>query len=194
MTGYELAKTFDASIGFFWKADHQQIYRELTRLRDRGQVVGREVVQSGKPNKLVYTLTSEGRTALRHWGAKPSSPPSIKDDMLVRLFALDDLDIDPLRADLMARLEHHRDRLSRFERILNKRFPQGTASSADTGKLLCLRMGVRHERAVAEWCEEALETLSAASGATVMPIAGSRRQDSERQDGERQDDEPQENG
>ena len=194
MTGYELAKTFDASIGFFWKADHQQIYRELTRLRDRGQVVGCEVVQSGKPNKLVYTLTSEGRAALRHWGAKPSSPPSIKDDMLVRLFALDDLDIDPLRADLMARLEHHRDRLSRFERILNKRFPQGTASSADTGKLLCLRMGVRHERAVAEWCEEALETLSAASGATVMPIAGSRRQDSERQDGERQDDEPQENG
>ena len=194
MTGYELAKTFDASIGFFWKADHQQIYRELTRLRDRGQVVGCEVVQSGKPNKLVYTLTSEGRTALRHWGAKPSSPPSIKDDMLVRLFALDDLDIDPLRADLMARLEHHRDRLSRFERILNKRFPQGTASSADTGKLLCLRMGVRHERAVAEWCEEALETLSAAAGATVMPIAGSRRQDSERQDGERQDDERQENG
>jgi len=194
MTGYELAKTFDASIGFFWKADHQQIYRELTRLRDRGQVVGCEVVQSGKPNKLVYTLTSEGRAALRHWGAKPSSPPSIKDDMLVRLFALDDLDIDPLRADLMARLEHHRDRLSRFERILNKRFPQGTASSADTGKLLCLRMGVRHERAVAEWCEEALETLSAASGATVMPIAGSRRQDGERQDGERQDDEPQKNG
>ena len=36
MTGYELAKTFDASIGFFWKANHQQIYRELTRLRDRG--------------------------------------------------------------------------------------------------------------------------------------------------------------
>ena len=31
MTGYELAKTFDASIGFFWKADHQQIYRELSR-------------------------------------------------------------------------------------------------------------------------------------------------------------------
>ena len=60
MTGYELAKTFDNSIGFFWKADHQQIYRELTKLRDRGHIQGREVVQSGKPNKLVYTLTPEG--------------------------------------------------------------------------------------------------------------------------------------
>ena len=75
MTGYELAKTFDSSIGFFWKADHQQIYRELSKLRDRGHIQGREVVQSGKPNKLVYTLTPEGRAALRHWAARPSTRP-----------------------------------------------------------------------------------------------------------------------
>jgi len=143
MTGYELAKTFDASIGFFWKADHQQIYRELSRLRDRGHIRGREVVQSGKPNKLVYTLTSEGRAALKHWAARPSSPPSIKDDLLVRLYALDCIDIEPLRADLMARLEHHRDRFGRYERILKKRFPDGTAAPADAGKLLALHISLR---------------------------------------------------
>ncbi len=176
MTGYELAKTFDTSIGFFWRADHQQIYRELTRLRDRGHIQGREVVQSGKPNKLVYTLTTEGRAALRQWAARPSSPASIKDDLLVRLYALDCVDIDPLRADLMARLEYHRDRFSRYERILKKRFPQGTASSADIGKLLGLRMGLRYERAVAEWCEEALDTLpGGATGMNVTPISGGQR-------------------
>ncbi len=163
MTGYELAKTFDASIGFFWKADHQQIYRELSKLRDRGHVQGREVVQSGKPNKLVYTLTPEGRTALRHWAARPSIPASMKDDLLVRLYALDSVEIEPLRDDLMARMEHHRDRADRYERILNKRFPQGTAAPADTGKLLLLRMGLRHERSVAEWCEEALDALATLS-------------------------------
>src|SRR5260221_7351762 len=164
MTGYELAKTFDSSIGFFWKADHQQIYRELSRLRDRGHVQGREVVQSGKPNKLVYTLTTEGRAALRHWSARPSTPPQIKDDLLVRLCALDSVDIESLRADLMARLEHHRDRHARYERILNKLFPDGKATSvADTGKLLGLHLGLRHERTVAEWCEEAIEALSAIS-------------------------------
>jgi DNA-binding PadR family transcriptional regulator len=171
MTGYELAKTFDASIGFFWKADHQQIYRELTRLRDRGYVQGREVVQSGKPNKLVYTLTAEGKEALRHWAARPSSPPSIKDDMLVRLCALDSIDMEPMRADLMARLEYHRDRLARYERVLKKRFPQGADSLAETGKLLGLRLGLRHERAVVEWCEEALQTLTLeVGGANATPI------------------------
>ena len=173
MTGYELAKTFDNSIGFFWKADHQQIYRELTKLRDRGHIQGREVVQSGKPNKLVYTLTPEGRAALRHWAARPSVPASIKDDLLVRLYALDSVDIEPLRTDLMARLEHHRDRCARYERILAKRFPDGTADLADLGKLLALRLGVRHERAVVEWCEDALAALPAGSGkAKVTPIAG----------------------
>jgi len=171
MTGYELAKTFDSSIGFYWKANHQQIYRELTRLRDRGHIEGCEVVQSGKPNKLVYTLTFEGRAALKHWAAKPSIPPSIKDDLLVRLYALDSVDIEPLRTDLMARLEHHRDRYDRYERLLNKRFPQEIAPPADIGKLLSRKVGMRHERAAAQLCEEAIEALSALAGkSNVVPL------------------------
>ncbi|WOH81180.1 PadR family transcriptional regulator [Bradyrhizobium sp. BEA-2-5] len=177
MTGYELAKTFDSSIGFFWKADHQQIYRELSKLRDRGYIQGREVVQSGKPNKLVYTLTAEGRAALKHWAARPSVPPSIKDDLLVRLYALDCVDIEPLRTDLMARLEHHRDRYERYERLLNKRFPDGTAPPADVGKMLSLRLGMRHEHMVVEWCGEALDALSAMSGrSNVLPLDDGKRE------------------
>jgi hypothetical protein len=77
----------------------------------------------------------------------------------------------------MVRLEHHRDRALRYERLLNKRFPDGKASAADTGKLLGLRIGLRHERMVAEWCEEAIDALSAISqGTRVLPLAGDRRE------------------
>jgi DNA-binding PadR family transcriptional regulator len=178
MTGYELAKTFDSSIGFFWKADHQQIYRELSKLRDRGYIQGREVVQSGKPNKLVYTLTPEGRTALRHWAARPSTPASTKDDLLVRLHALDSIDLEPLRTDLMARLEHHRDRHANYERILKKRFPDGKAEGRlDIGNFLLLRLGARHEQMVADFCEEALAALEADSGkANVVPLEDGKRE------------------
>src|SRR6185437_6607810 len=138
MTGYELAKTFDSSIGFFWKADHQQIYRELSKLRDRGHVQAREVVQSGKPNKLVYTPTPEGKAAFRHWAARPSMPASIKDDLLVRLYALGSVDIEPLRTDLMARLEHHRDRDQPHERLQTMHHAQGVAPHDDVGHLCSL--------------------------------------------------------
>jgi hypothetical protein len=82
----------------------------------------------------------------------------------------------------MARLEHHRDRFLRYERILNKRFPDGTASPADTGKLLGLRAGLRYERNIAEWCEEAIEALSAITrGGNVQPLEALPLEDGRRE-------------
>ena len=65
LSGYELAKDFETSLGFFWQASHQQIYQELRKLADKGWLNKREVNQSGKPNKIVYGLTAVGRDA-RH--------------------------------------------------------------------------------------------------------------------------------
>ena len=77
----------------------------------------------------------------------------------------------------MARLEHHRDRHANYERILNKRFPDGVATGVlDLGNLLLLRLGARHEQMVADFCEEALEALSAMSKGAVVPIDEARRE------------------
>jgi hypothetical protein len=39
------------------------------------------------------------------------------------------------------------------------------------GKLLGLKVGMRHERVVAEWCEEAIEALSMLTGrGNVVPL------------------------
>ena len=35
LSGYELARDFETSLGFFWQASHQQIYLELRKLADR---------------------------------------------------------------------------------------------------------------------------------------------------------------
>jgi len=35
-SGYELARRFDRSIGYFWAATHQQIYRTLRTMQDDG--------------------------------------------------------------------------------------------------------------------------------------------------------------
>ena len=37
-SGYELARRFDRSIGYFWAATHQQIYRTLKSMEDDGWV------------------------------------------------------------------------------------------------------------------------------------------------------------
>lgn len=175
MSGYDLAKSFDASIGFFWTADHQQIYRELGRLKERGHVDAREVIQSGRPNKLVYTITSSGLAALKAWSQRPSAPAPIKDDLLVRFYALGHVDIGALRVQLTQRMELHTDRQRRFQDILERHFSGKQLSLSQTGRLLALRMGLRYEQACIEWAEEALQSLPADLGTAVTPIAGRQK-------------------
>ncbi|MCV7178893.1 PadR family transcriptional regulator, partial [Mycolicibacterium sphagni] len=54
-SGYELASRFDRSIGYFWSATHQQIYRTLRAMEADGWVHVTPVVQQGRPDKKVYT-------------------------------------------------------------------------------------------------------------------------------------------
>ena len=81
-SGYELARRFDKSIGFFWSATHQQIYRVLKRMEERGWVTGEAIAQDGRPDKKVYTVSAAGDAELARWIAEPTD------------------DIGPLRSEL----------------------------------------------------------------------------------------------
>jgi DNA-binding PadR family transcriptional regulator len=86
-TGYELSKIFDESLQNFWIAQTSQIYRELDRMEKQGLVSSQSVIQEKKPNKRMYSITDDGRTAFREWlsnGVAQFESPHIK--FLVRVF------------------------------------------------------------------------------------------------------------
>ena len=47
-SGYDLAQRFDKSIGYFWHATHQQIYRELGRMEAAGWIASSVHPDAGK--------------------------------------------------------------------------------------------------------------------------------------------------
>ena len=53
-TGYDITKEFSATIGYFWKASHQQVYRELNKMAQNQLVTCVLEPQEGKPC-LLYT-------------------------------------------------------------------------------------------------------------------------------------------
>lgn len=169
MTGYELARTFETSIGFFWQASHQQIYRELARLREQGLAESEEVAQSGKPNRIVHHLTAAGRERLRAWSVAASDPPAVKDPLLVKLYALDLIDREALIADLQRRLSLHGERLALYQRILHKRYEGRELDLRQSGKLMGLRSGLSFERHAIAWCEETLQALQALAQKPAEP-------------------------
>ena len=161
MSGYDLAKNFDASIGFFWRASHQQIYRELGKLRERGYVKSEEISQSGKPNRIVHTITPNGAKALRDWSLKPARMPSIKDDLLVKFYALGDVDLDALKDQLTIRIEQHQTKLQKFYRIKERYYSGDKFSLNQKGKLIALDMGIEQERQQIELLQNAMQQISA---------------------------------
>lgn len=162
MSGYDLAKYFDASIGYFWRASHQQIYRELGRLREREMIQSQEISQSGKPNRIVHTITDKGRSAVRTWSSKPVRMPSIKDELLVKLYAMETVDTRAMREQISVRLEQHHSKLIAFKRIQERHYAGKNLSLNQKGKLFALEMGMEEEiNRIAGW-ERILEKMTKA--------------------------------
>jgi DNA-binding PadR family transcriptional regulator len=162
-SGYELARRFDRSIGFFWRATHQQIYRTLRTIEDHGWVSATAVRQHGRPDKKVYTVSNAGRAELARWIAQPptgSGPDARVRELAVKIrgAGFGEVDavrghVDTLRAERVARLDLYRE-------IKKRQFPCPDAlSGAALHQYLVLRGGIRAEENTIDWLDEVMAVL-----------------------------------
>ncbi|MCD9194772.1 PadR family transcriptional regulator [Streptomyces albireticuli] len=162
-SGYELARRFERSIGYFWTATHQQIYRVLKRMEGDGWIDVREVPQQGRPDKKEYSVAALGRTVLSGWLHEPIEPESVRHDLAVKIrgAAFDD------PAALISEVErHHRAHADRLAHYLAGQLRDFTGPEApaaqDAGQELqhaVLRGGIAYERMMLAWLDDVLATL-----------------------------------
>ncbi|MFD0837706.1 PadR family transcriptional regulator [Williamsia serinedens] len=161
-TGYEIGRQFARSIGYFWSATHQQIYRTLKKLHVDGLVEMEDVAQDGRPDKKVYTLSAAGRDALRAWISDPAPVPRLRDELSVRLRAAEHGDLRDLVAEFRRHRDAHRERLSLYRRFADTDL---TPSTATRGRRLHQRLvlqgGIRIEEGLIDWCDEVIDALDA---------------------------------
>ncbi len=159
-TGYDLAKQFDGSVGFFWHATHQQIYRELTKLEAQGWVELAVVRQDGKPDRKCYSILAAGEAVLRDWIAAPTTLAPMKDELLTKVF-VGQLVPPELLLDLLRRQRSlHEESLATYRTIEAEFFGDlATLSQALRCQYLTLRAGIHYELGWLAWCEEAIGLL-----------------------------------
>lgn len=159
-SGYELNKAFETSVGCFWKASHQQIYRELGKLESWHWVSVELVPQSGKPDKKVYQMTALGRQELAAWVAQPADVPPIKEEILVKLFVGNLVEPAVLQRQITHHRQHYEALLATYRQIEAKGFPdRAQRDRADQLRYLTLRCGIRYATSWLEWCDEVLAEL-----------------------------------
>ena len=165
-SGYELARRFDRSIGFFWAATHQQIYRTLRAMEDDGWVHVTPVVQQGRPDKKVYTVSDDGRAELARWISEPLSGrgSSVADnrtrDLAVKVRGAEFGDVEILRAQVAALRTERAELLDTYRGFEKRQFPDPSALTGSAlHQYLVLRGGVRAEESAIEWLDEVAAAL-----------------------------------
>ncbi|WP_019498636.1 PadR family transcriptional regulator [Pseudanabaena sp. PCC 6802] len=160
-SGYDLAKSFDGSVGFFWEATHQQIYRELNKLEDKGAIAAQTITQEGRPAKKLYSLTDRGLQQLKDWLHQPCELSPTKEELLLKVFAGHLVEPEAIAKEIKRHRQLHAERLTTYRNIEREYFSD-LQSCPKEGKFgyLTLLSGIKFETGWVEWCDEALEILS----------------------------------
>lgn len=162
LSGYEITKRFDESVGYFWFAHAQQIYPELARLEREGLVASRLVRQSGRPDKRLYRLTPQGLAALRRWVTTPSPPTLVKDEFLVKVYNYGYAEPAAALAALREHRQRHEERLASYRAIEALFQAEDPIALPDDvfGAYLTLTAGIAMESAFVEWCRNVERMLA----------------------------------
>lgn len=162
-SGYDIQARLRATAGHFWHAAYSQIYAELRRLVQLGFATERHIEQTGRPNKRLYTITTEGRHALVAWLDEPWGLAHLRDASLVKLMSAKLLPPERVRSHLRGLHAAHSARVREFESAV-----EGIDRRSDPHLWIAMRKGIHAQRAFVAWCEEALDALEQS-----MPPSGS---------------------
>ncbi len=167
-SGLDLAKRFSRSIGYFWRATHQQIYRVLARMDVDGWVTVTEVPQTGRPDKKVYAVSPLGERVLADWLAVPTPMEPLRSELAVKMRGASYGDRAAVMDVVRANLTDHQMRLDHYRQIEKRHHSEfdtapETLSEHALDQYLVLRGGIRTEEFWVDWLTEYLTAHEARS-------------------------------
>jgi len=157
-SGADLTRRFDKSLGFFWSATHQQIYRVLGRMEKDGWVVSEVVPQADRPATKVYDVTPAGHDELRRWIAEPTAIDPLRSDLMVKFRAAQYGDRDVLLETAREKLDEHTKRLALYDYLQQRDYPEpDSLTGPELDQYLVLHAGVLMEKFWIDWLTLYLE-------------------------------------
>ena len=158
ISGYEVRKVLDRSVGYIWQPSKTQLYAVLPRLVDAGLATSREVEQHGRPDKQLYRITRAGQVAICKWLDRDEDTTDPDRSVLVlKLFFGSQGNRDALVRQLGAFRDAYAHRLATYEAMRDE------ADGDDEFTRLTLRYGIARAQAARDWANTALRELTRAS-------------------------------
>ena len=156
ITGYDLKRLAETSVGYIWQPSKTQLYAVLRRLVGAGCATERDVPQRGRPDKRLFQATDVGRATLRVWLERDKDEEDPDRSILVlKLFFGRHAGTAALVRQLSRFRELYAARLETYEAMA----AQPVTGASDRYTRLTLYYGIARARAAVEWASTALEEL-----------------------------------
>lgn len=123
-TGYELTKQVRRSLRFVWPVSEGHLYREQKRLVDLDWATV-DAEPAGERSRKRYTITEEGRAALRDWLATEPAEPHFQIEGILRTFFGDQARPDELADSMVASAQSARAMLDEMLDIVDEYLEEG---------------------------------------------------------------------
>jgi len=91
LTAYDIKKAMEQSINYFYSSSFGSINPALKKLEKQKMVTCKETVENNRVKKY-YKTTKKGKKMYTDWLSEPISIGRIKEDSLVRMFFMGDMD------------------------------------------------------------------------------------------------------
>ena len=158
-SGYDLSRNVETGIGMFWSPAQSGIYAVLPRLVEKGFATARTVAQERRPDKQVYRITEEGRTALRRWiESGPPEPDPAYNPFLLRVYFGAETSPDVVAGHVAARKREAEERIVLL-RELEPALGRSGASASGPYRSFVLDWGLQYYEAVVRWADATLAAL-----------------------------------
>jgi PadR family transcriptional regulator, regulatory protein AphA len=118
MTGYELIRYFDDTVGLMWSASDSQLYPELRRMEEEGLIRGETVPRGERGEKRRYSITPRGRAELRAWVSRPIPYPPERNAHRLQITYAEFTDLPTARRLLTEHVEYYESKRRQWGRLL----------------------------------------------------------------------------
>ena len=136
MTGYDLKKFFDQSVGHFWTTTQSHIYKALNDLEGQRWVQKHTIPQEARPNRKEYSITEAGRVELHRWLTTPLPPSPVREAWLIQIFFSHNSTNAEISALLEARLRDIQQILETFQSQTESDIPPETPPGLERARAL----------------------------------------------------------
>jgi PadR family transcriptional regulator, regulatory protein AphA len=127
LTGYDLVRQFQGTLGFLWSAPQSQIYPELRRMEAVGLVTATVALRGQRAQKRIYSVTDAGMAELRRWATDFMPLPAQRDPVHLKAAFFDMASLEAVREQLRAHVAQYQWRIeqwqARIDAIRGRRAP-----------------------------------------------------------------------